>query len=64
MGEWYESQKKRSNSNRKLLKERMESTNPRRELTTDKTKRLAKLEAMADKLKRGENVQSSGFVTH
>jgi hypothetical protein len=48
-----------SNSNfRKLLKERIEKSNPRRKLTTNETKRLAKLEVIAEKLKRGENVQS------
>jgi len=34
----------------------MEKSNPRRELTAEEAKRLAKLEALADKLKRGENV--------
>ena len=33
-------------------------------LASEETKRLNKLEAIADKLKRGENVQSSGVVTH
>ena len=32
--------------------------NPRRELTTGESKRLARLEAIADKLRRGENVQN------
>ena len=40
----------------KLLKERIDKANPRRTLTAEETKRLAKLEAIADKLKRGENV--------
>ena len=43
---------------RKLLQERIEKANPRRELTTEEAKRLSKLEGIADKLKRGENVQS------
>ena len=42
----------------KLLKERIDKANPRRTLTAEETKRLAKLEAIADKLKRGENVQN------
>jgi len=41
-----------------LLKERIEKANPRRKLTAKETKRLAKLETIADKLKRGENVQN------
>jgi len=41
----------------------IEKANPRRELTTKETKRLAKLEAIADKLKRGENVQNKIIVT-
>lgn len=51
--------KKKSSSNfRKLLQERIEKANPRRKLTTDEAKRLAKLEAIADRLKRGENGQN------
>ncbi len=38
------------------LQERTEKANPRRNLTAEETKRLEKLEAIADKLKRGENV--------
>ena len=34
----------------KLLKERIEKANPRRNLTAEETKRLNKLEAIADKL--------------
>jgi hypothetical protein len=45
------------------LQERVETANPRRKLTTDETKRLAKLEAIADKLKRGENVQNRQLQT-
>jgi len=43
-----------------LLQERIEKANPPRQLTAEETKRLAKLEAIADKLKRGENVQYLG----
>ncbi len=42
-----------------MLQERIEKANPRRKLTGEETKRLAKLEIIAEKLKRGENVQSS-----
>jgi len=40
---------------RKLLQERIEKANPRRKLTTKETKLLEKLEAIAEKLKRGES---------
>ena len=58
MSEWYDSQKKTNGDFRKLLQERIEKANPRRQLTSEEEKRLAKLEAIAEKLKRGENVQS------
>jgi len=56
MSEWYDNQKMPSNNFRKLLQERIEKANPRRKLSTEETKRLAKLETIADKLKRGEKV--------
>jgi hypothetical protein len=37
--------------------------NPRRKLTVIETKRLSKLETIADKLKRGENVQNRQLQT-
>ena len=58
MSEWYDSQKKPSGNFRKLLRKRIDKANPRRILTAEEAKRLAKLEAIADKLKRGENVQN------
>ena len=64
MSEWYDSQKQSNSSIRQLLQERIEKAYPRRELTNEETKRLNKLEGIADKLKRGENVQSGGKVTH
>ena len=54
--ESYDNQKKHNSNLSKLLQERMEKSNPRRELTAEEAKRLAKLDAIADKLKRGENV--------
>ena len=63
MSEWFENQKKSSSNIRKWLQERIEKTNPRRELTAAETKRLKKLEAIADKLKRGENVQNRQLQT-
>jgi hypothetical protein len=63
MSEWYDSQKKPNKNIRKLLQERIEKANPRRELTNEETKRLRKLEGIADKLKRGENVQNRQLQT-
>ena len=63
MSEWYGSQKKRSGNFRQMLQERIEKVNPRRELTAEETKRLYKLEGIADKLKRGENVQNRQLQT-
>ena len=63
MSEWYESQKQSSSYFHKLLKERIDKGNPRRKLTSEEAKRLAKLEGIADKLKRGENVQNRQLQT-
>ena len=63
MREWNDSQKKPSSNFLKLLQERLEKTNPRRTLTAEESKRLSKLEAIADKLKRGENVQNRQLQT-
>ena len=58
MNEWFDSLERPSGNLKKLLGERIEKANPRRKLSTEETKRLAKLETIADKLKRGENVQN------
>ena len=63
MSEWYDNQKKSSSNFHQLLQERIEQKNPRRELTTEETYRLRKLECIADKLKRGENVQNRQLQT-
>ena len=63
MSEWYDNQKKPSGDFRKLLQERIEKSNPRRKLISEEIKRLTKLEALADKLKRGENVQNRQLQT-
>ena len=63
MSEWLDNQKKASSNFRKLLQERIEKANSRRELTAEETKRLNKLEAIAEKLKRGENVQNRQLQT-
>ena len=61
--EWEASRMKPSSNFRQLLQERVEKSNPRRKLTAEETKRLAKLETIADKLKRGENVQNRMLQT-
>ena len=63
MSEWYDNQKKSSSNFRKLLQERIESANPRRQLTAEEAKRLSKLETIAKKLKREENVQNRQLQT-
>lgn len=63
MSEWSDNQKKSISKFHKLLQERIEKSNPRRELTAEEAKRLAKLETIADKLKRGENVQNRQLQT-
>ena len=63
MSEWLDNQKKTSRSFRKLLQERVEKSNPRRILSAEESKRLNKLQAIADKLKRGENVQNRQLQT-
>ena len=63
MSEWYDNQKNPSRYILRLLQERLEKANPRHQLTTEETKRLNKLEGIADKLKRGENVQNRQLQT-
>ncbi|WP_443646528.1 hypothetical protein [Candidatus Ponderosibacter sp. Uisw_141_02] len=63
MIEWHDNQKIPSSNLRRLLQERVGKANPRSELTAEETKRLAKLEAIADRLKRGENVQNRQLKT-
>jgi hypothetical protein len=63
MSEWYDNQKRSSSNFRKLLQERIDKTSPRRRLAKDETIKLAKLEEIATKLKRGENVQNRQLQT-
>ena len=63
MSEWFDKQKKSSFNFSKLLQERTEKTNLCRNLTAEETKRLNKLEAIANKLKRGEDVQNRQLQT-
>jgi hypothetical protein len=63
VSEWYDSQKKPSSNFRKLLQERLDKANPRRQLAKEETTRLAKLEQIAAKLKCGDNVQNRQLQT-
>ena len=57
MSEQLDNQEQTISSIPQLLQERIEKANLRRELTAEEIKLLNKLEGIADKLKRGENVQ-------
>jgi tetratricopeptide (TPR) repeat protein len=48
---------------RKLLQERLDNTNPRRKLAKEEATKLERLEGIAEKLKRGENVQNRQLQT-
>lgn len=63
MSEWLDNQKQSINNIRQLLQEQIEKANPRRQLTAEETKRLNKLETIAHKLKRRENVQNRQLQT-
>ena len=63
MSEWLDNQNRVNVKFRKLLQERIGKANARRELTIEEAKRLNKLEAIADKLKRVENVQNRQLQT-
>ncbi|MDE0987471.1 MAG: hypothetical protein OSA02_08115 [Schleiferiaceae bacterium] len=63
MSEWLDNQKQSISSIRQLLQARIEKSNQRRELTAEETKRLNKFEVIAEKLKRGENVQNRQLQT-
>lgn len=56
MSECDNSQNKLSSNFRQLLQERIKKFNPRLRLTSEESKRLPKLEAIAAKLERGEHV--------
>jgi len=63
MTDWCDNQKKPSGNLRQLVQKHREKSHPRRELTAEEAKRLAKLESIADKLKCGENVQNRQLQT-
>ena len=62
MSEWYDSEKKPIGNFRKLLKECIDKSNPRRTLSAEEQRRLSKLEAIAEKLRRGENVLPNTYL--
>ena len=64
MSEWFDNQKKPKSNLRKLLQERIEKANPRRNLTAEEAKRLAKLEGIADKLRRKNFVLQFSVVEY
>ena len=63
MSEWHHSQNRPNNVFGKLLQERIAKATPRRTLTVEEERRLSRLEAIAAKLKRGENVQNRQLQT-
>ena len=63
MSDWLDNQSKSISNIRQLLQERIDKENPCRKLSAEETKRLAKLEAITEKLKRQENVQNRQLQT-
>ena len=63
MNEEFDNQIKLSSNLQELLQERIDKVSPRRKFTSEEEKRHCKLEAIADKLKRGENVQNRQLKT-
>jgi len=64
MSEWHDSLNERRSDFRKLLQERLEAANPRRtHLTNQEATKLAKLVSIAERLRRGENVQNRQLQT-
>lgn len=63
MSEWYDSQMASSGNFRELVQEMIKKSNPCCTLNSEEARRLAKLEAIVDQLKRGENVQNRQLQT-
>ena len=63
MSEWLDNQEKLNSNLHKSLQERIVKANSRRNFTVEEAKHLNNLEAIADKLKRGENVQNRQLQT-
>ena len=62
MSEWFDNQRQSNSNFRKLLQGRIEKADQRK-LTCEEAKNLNKLERIAGKLKRGENVQNRQLQT-
>jgi hypothetical protein len=63
MSKWRDMQKKTIVDFQKLLQKRLNKVNSLRKLAKDETTKLAKLEGIVEKLKRGENVQNRQLQT-
>ena len=63
MSEWYDNQKKQVVTFRSCCKNDMKKLIYVVHSLAEEAKRIAKLEAIADKLKRGENVQNRQLQT-
>ncbi len=63
MSEWLDNLKRLNSNFDKLPQERIEKDNLRRKPTTEEAKLLTNLEAIVEKLKRGENVQNCQLQT-
>jgi len=61
MSEWLNSQQKPSSKFRELLQERIDKANPRCELTTEESKRLAKLDAIATNLSAEKTCKTASY---
>ena len=59
MSEGQDNQKKQSGDFRKLLQERIDKSNPRLTLIAEEQRRPSKLESIATRLNRRENVQKT-----
>ena len=64
MSEWFYNYNKPISKFLKSRQEQIDNFNPRRKLTVEEAEPIHKIEAIADKLKRRENVQNSGWVIH
>ena len=64
MSDWFDSQKSHQATSISCCKSELKKASPRRNLTTEEYKHLAKLETITDKLRRGKNVQLSSVPLH
>ena len=61
LSEWFNNQKQSRINLSQLLQERIEKANPRRAPIAEETKRLNKLEAIAEKIKRGKTCKTVSY---